>query len=169
VDVWLLSFDEDPPRAEPLLQGPYDESGALISPDGRWLAYNSDETGTPQVWVQPYPAMDRKWPVSIDGGGLSVWHPKGDSIFFFDFEGRLMEARVHTQPTFSVERPRVVLEWPWVHFGMQFDISPDGERFLLNKAPPQENITELIVVENWFEELKRKAPPGGRDGVDARR
>jgi serine/threonine-protein kinase len=160
-DLWTLSFEEDPPQAMPLLQSPYDEHRPAISPDGRWLAYISGETGTSQIWMQPFPAMDRKWPVSIDGGRIPVWHPRGDSIFFFDLEGRLMEARVQTQPTLSVERPGVVLDGTWGRWpNFQLDITPDGERFLLVKAPPQEDITELIVVENWFEVLKRKAPPG---------
>jgi len=102
-DLWVLSLDGDSPRATPLLRSRYDEQDPEISPDGRWLAYLTDETGTPQVVVRPYPEMDRKWPVSVEGAGRPVWHPRGDSIFFVDLEGRLMEARVRTQPTFSVE------------------------------------------------------------------
>jgi serine/threonine-protein kinase len=160
-DLWVLSFEEEPPRAMPLLRSRHEEYCPAISPAGRWLAYSSSETLTQQIWIQPYPAMDRKWPISIDGGRNPVWHPRGDSIFFFDLEGRLMEARVQTQPTFSVKRPRVVLDDLWGAYpNFQLDVTPDGERFLLVKTPPQEDITELIVVENWFEVLKRKAPPG---------
>ena len=90
-----------------------------------------------------------------------MWHSQTQSIFFFDFEGRLMEAKVSLEPTFSVlGRPRVVLDGNWGGVNReQIEITPDGERFLLMKLPPQEDITELVVVENWFEELKRKAPP----------
>jgi serine/threonine-protein kinase len=160
-DLWTLSFEGDSPVARPLLETPYEEYYPSISPDGGWLAYRSDETGTFQIVVQPYPAMDREWPVSIAGGDLPVWHPQGDSLFFFDLEGRLMEARVRTEPTFSVDRPRVVLDVTWGrHPNIQLDVMPDGDRFLLLKPPPQEDITELIVVENWFEVLTQKAPPG---------
>jgi Tol biopolymer transport system component len=76
-DLWTLSFDEDPPRAAPLPRSPYDEHVPAILPDGRWLAYHTGEMGTVQVVVRPYPAIDRKWPVSIAGGSNPVWHPRG--------------------------------------------------------------------------------------------
>jgi serine/threonine-protein kinase len=156
--IGALHLDEDPPTVEYLLDSPFNEYAPAISPDGRWLAYASDETGEMQIWVRPHPAMDRKWPVSIDGGQWPGWSPQGRSIVFHrPGTTKLMEAKIRTEPEFSVGRPRVVLDDP--HLLSWHGMSTDGERFLVVKAPPEEKVTELIVVENWFEVLRQKAPP----------
>jgi hypothetical protein len=84
-----------------------------------------------------------------------VWHPDGSSIFYLDLWGNIVEVEVRTEPKISFRPYRVVQEGTFD----SLDITPDGERFLVIKAELGEPITELVVVENWFEELKRKAPP----------
>jgi Tol biopolymer transport system component len=160
VELWALYLDEDPPRPSPLMPSPFEEIRPALSPDGGWLAYTSNRTGTWQVWVSPFPAMDRQWPVSVHGGDGPRWHPQGGALYFTDLEGRLMEVKVRTEPEFSASRARVVFDDPRTPQPWGYDITPDGERFLLVRTQPQDPITELIVVENWFEVLKQKAPPG---------
>jgi hypothetical protein len=99
--------------------------------------------------------MNRFWPASDWGCGHPMWHPDGRSLFFLDSEGRLMEAEVRTDPAFSVSRAQLVLEGPFE----SYDVAADGDHFLAVKIDRGEPITELVVVENWFEELRQKAPP----------
>jgi serine/threonine-protein kinase len=151
-NLWALDFDTTLPRVRLVYQGDGNMWHPAISPDGLWMAYVWGGV----VFVSPYPAMDRFWKVSPEGGDNPMWHPDGSSVLFLDPIGRLMEADVRTEPVFSTGSPRVVLQGPYE----SFDVHPDGERFLAVKIDPGEPITELVVVENWFEELKRKVPPG---------
>ena len=99
--------------------------------------------------------MDRIQQVSVGVCTFPVWHPDGDSIFCLDAQDDIVEIEVQTGPILSFRQPRVVVEGTFD----SLDITPDGQRFLVVKTEPGEPITELVVVENWFEELKRKAPP----------
>jgi Tol biopolymer transport system component len=160
--ILSLSLETDPPKTTRLVPSPFDELWPAISPDGRHLAYSSNKTRVYQVYVQPYPALDSEKPVSIEGGLVPMWHPQGSSIFFRDLNGRLMEAEISIEPELDVKRPKVVLERPQAMPGNTtfHGIAPDGRRFLIVKYQPVQDVTELIVVKNWFEELKRKAPTG---------
>jgi serine/threonine protein kinase/sugar lactone lactonase YvrE len=129
-DLWTVSVNEDPPRVERLKSVEGCAWQPAISPDGRWMV------------------ADRL-------GNSPVWHPDGSSIFYLDLWGNIVEVEVRTEPKISFRPYRVVQEGTFD----SLDITPDGERFLVIKAELGEPITELVVVENWFEELKRKAPP----------
>jgi serine/threonine-protein kinase len=161
-DIFSLNIEADPAKPIPLLTTPFNEMWPAISPDGAHLAYCSNKARLSQVYVRPYPDLDREMAVSIEGGAYPVWHPQGSSIFFFDLKGRVMEAELSFDPELEVESPKVLFEGPHILPGstVMLDIAPDGDRFLLAKFPPQEEVTELIVVENWFEELKRLCPTG---------
>jgi len=133
-----------------------------FSPDGKWLAYVSVETGTNQVYVSPYAEPHVKWLVSEEeGGGIQpVWSPDGRELFYRSGD-RMMVTSVQREPTFSAGRPRVLFEGSYetspFNPGFQYyDISPDGQRFLMIKAG--EVGTQIHVVLNWFEELKRLVP-----------
>jgi serine/threonine-protein kinase len=149
-NLWAVDVEPSPPRVRLVHQGQGNMWHPAISPDGLWMAYVWDRV----IFVSPYPAMDRFWRVSPGGGDNPMWHPEGGSILYLDPNGRLMEAEVRTDQAFSTGSPRVVLEGPYE----SFDVHPDGQRFLAVKVDPGEPITELVVVENWFEELKRKVP-----------
>jgi serine/threonine protein kinase/Tol biopolymer transport system component len=149
--LWALHLDGTQRRVERVTQSRENLSHPAISPDGEWLAF----LATAMVRVSPYPEMDRYVPVTDWSSNCPMWHPDGGSIFFLDGEGRLMEAEVRTDPELAVGRPALVLEGPFD----SFDVAADGDRFLAVKVHRGEPITELVVVENWFEELKRKAPP----------
>ncbi len=149
--LWALHFDGEKRRVERVTRSREILSYPAISPDGKWLAFLANA----MVRVSPYPEMNRYVPVTDWSSNCPMWHPDGGSIFFLDGEGRLMEAEVRTDPELAVGRPELVLEGPFD----SFDVAADGDRFLAVKVYRGEPITELVVVENWFEELKRKAPP----------
>ena len=82
-DIWALDVSQRPPVARPVIRTPGYDWAPTFSPDGRWLAYSSDESGVVQVYVQPYPALDSRHPVSVNGGGSPVWSRDGHRLFFF--------------------------------------------------------------------------------------
>jgi serine/threonine-protein kinase len=161
-DIALMSLEGD--RAmRPLIHTAANESNAEISPDGRWIAYNSDESGRLEVSVRPFPNVESgHWQISTDGGSRPLWNRNGRELFFVDLEGRLMSAAIQTAGSFAAATPTVVFEGVTGAgiLGRNYDVSPDGQRFLVTrsagaeaKIPPR-----LEIALNWAEELKRLAP-----------
>jgi serine/threonine-protein kinase len=131
-----------------------------VSPDGRWIAYTSSESGRLQIYVRPFPNVnDGKWQVSSDVGFDPLWSPNGRELFFNTGPG-MMVARVETEPTFHAETPERFPVSPGTPVrGTEFDISPDGERFLLLSTRAELTDAEgLVFVQHWFEELKARVP-----------
>ncbi len=160
VDIWMLPMEGD---REPQLfiTSPNSECCSQLSPDGTWLAYVSDELGSNQVYVSPFPNPDVKWLVSEEGGGEPVWSPDGTELFYRS-GNRMMVVSVQTQPTFRSGRPEVLFEGRYVStryiFGYQYyDISRDGQRFLMIKDV-EGRTAQINVILNWSEELKRLVP-----------
>jgi eukaryotic-like serine/threonine-protein kinase len=149
-------------KAEPFLQTPSNETVPAFSPDGRWLAYVSDESGRYEVYVQPYPGPGGKWQVSTEGGTEPIWNPNGRELFYRSGD-KMIVVDIATQPGFVAGKPSVLFEGQYVSTQATFpnyDVSPDGQRFLMLKPTEQseEGPTQINVVLNWFEELKRLAP-----------
>ena len=161
-DIWALRFDGDR-KPQPLLASPANEGNAKLSPDGRWLAYTSDESGRSETYVQPFPQSGRKWQVSTDGGDEPVWSRNGRELFYTNGD-RLMAVDVTTQAIFSVGSPRLLFQGRYAHSTTSsagYDVSPDGRRFLrVQPIEPDPPNNQINVVINWFEELKRIAPVG---------
>ena len=160
-DTWLLPLEGDgEPR--PLLQSPFREIFAELSPDGRWMAYTSTESGRGEVYVQPFPGLGRRWPVSTDGGWGPAWSPDGRELYYVDSQNteRIMAVDVTTEPEFTVGTPRLLFEGPHVLQGRRdFDVTPDGRRFvMLRRAEESGASQQLNVVLNWFQELERLDP-----------
>jgi serine/threonine-protein kinase len=130
--------------------GPGDQRGGRFSPDGRWIAYQSSETGRYQVYVQSYPALDRKWPVSVEGGTEPIWGPNGRELFFRN-EDRLMVVAVATDSAFVAGPPRELFRGVWFNDpggDQSYDVSPDGQRFLM-VDPGAHTGVELRVIVDW--------------------
>jgi serine/threonine-protein kinase len=168
--IWTRSLDgragENKPR--PFLQTGFREESPQLSPDGRWLAYQSNESGKFEIYVRPFPDPGGKVAISTQGGALPRWSHSGRELFYQDPQNRIMAVDVETTPAFRAGQPRALFE---LHAdapagnssSSQWDVAPDGKRFLVFKAPEgQETGTKLQVVENWFEELRRRIPSGGK-------
>jgi serine/threonine protein kinase/Tol biopolymer transport system component len=164
-DVGLLTLG-DTLKAEPLISSGFSERNAEISPDGRWLAYESNESGPYEVYVRPFPKVDSgRWPVSTGGGTRPLWARNGKELFYLDGDLKLTSVPVQTGSTFSLGKPTKMLNTAYwsVLNGRTYDASPDGQRFLMIKdaaatQPPAVTPASLVVVINWFEELKAIMP-----------
>ncbi len=162
MDIWMLRLSDR--KAQPFLRTPFNESVPRFAPDGRWLAYISDESGRFEVYVQPYPGPGGKWQISTDGGTEPVWNPNGRELFYRSGD-KMMAADVSTEPAFVAGKPHMLFEGPYMPTPItspNYDVSPDGQRFLMLKAVEQAEAapTQINVVLNWFEELKQKVPAG---------
>lgn len=159
-DIWVASLKD---RTRKLFLGtPATEGTPRFSPDGRWLAYVSDESGRPEIYVQPYPGPGGKWQISTDGGMEPAWNPNGRELFY-RIGNRMMAVPVTTQPAFSAGRPSMLFEGeylasPFPQTGVTYDVTPDGQRFLMVKDAQTTSAAQINVVVNWFEELRRLVP-----------
>jgi Tol biopolymer transport system component len=154
---------------QPFVKTRFNEWGPVFSPDGKWVAYTSNEQGKYNVYVQPYPQTGEKWPVSSEGGQEPIWSQKTKEIYFWTYDKNVVQWMVASYtdtPIFSCETPREFLKRHYLNVGGRgWDISPIDQRFLLLKGGDEYNkkYTQLNVVANWFEELKEKmAMAGGR-------
>jgi serine/threonine protein kinase len=156
-------------RINPLTKTASSEIRAALSPDGRWLAYHGDESGRLEVFVRPFPALDTgKLQVSGAGGVEPWWGHKGNELFYFTPTGMLMSVTVSgsTTPTSGVPvnlfDARSFLFQPNGSAAATFDVSPDGSRFLMLRSTVDraqaESSSMLVIVQNWFEEMKRLVP-----------
>ena len=160
-DIGVTSFEE---QSEPeiLLGTPFNELHATISPDGRWFAYTSDESGRPEVYVRSFPDLGGKWQVSAEGGGEPVWSRDGKELFYRSGD-KMMAARIATEPELAAERPVVLFEGAYELSGggvtSNYDVAPDG-RFVMIRSDQDSRSTEqqINVVLNWFEELTARVP-----------
>ena len=144
----------------------FDEQNAVVSPDGRWFAYESDASGVDEVYVRPFPDADSALhQISTNGGRRPLWAPDGSELFYED-AGRLLAVPVQTAPTFSRGTPMEVIEGKYRldgFIGRRYDIDPSGERFLLLKvagATGSEGPSQpwLTIVLNWEQELLERVP-----------
>jgi len=156
IDVWILPIGGVPER---FLATGANERQPRFSPDGRYLAYVSDESGRNEVQVQSYPDLGDKWTVSTDGGTSPVWARDGRELFYRS-QGGLMTVDVRTEPSFNAGTPRVLLDAPRLAvYVEEFDVSSDGQRFLfVEDVVLRRDNRSLVVILNWTEELKRLVP-----------
>jgi serine/threonine protein kinase/Tol biopolymer transport system component len=159
-DVSILNLKTR--ELQPFLATRFNEWGAAFSPDGRWIAYTSDESGQYEVYVQTWPPTGRKWQVSKTAGGNEepVWSNDGRELFYRNGR-RWMSVPISTSPAFSAGAPRLLFQGDYLNVsGLEYGVSPDGKRFLVLQSADTSRPTELRVVVNWFEELKRLVPVG---------
>jgi len=176
-DIWTLTLGSES-KPQKLVESPGNKRYTEFSRDGRWFAYSSTETGLSafsfDIFVQPFPPTGAKYRLTTTGARSALWSPDGKKFIYADFgidslngAGRLVEVEIRTQPTFSFGKPTPLPIGEGVQFagrGRQFDITPDGKQFVVmldastpggTKRPPP---TQINVVLNWSEELKRLVP-----------
>jgi serine/threonine-protein kinase len=158
-DLWTI--DTATGRESPLLVGPSDQDFGDFSPDGQWIAYMSNESGRAEVYVQHFPPTGRKWSASRDGGTLPRWSRDGKEIFFRS-GNRMMVAEVSTRPTLLIGAPRELFEGD---YAPEYDVSPDGQRFVMMKRSAQAGHPHLNVILGGLAEIQRRvslSAGGGR-------
>ena len=150
-DLWVTPLDGD--RASvPYLEEKFDQINGQFSPDGRYVAYNSNESGQREVYVQPFPATGDKWLISVHGG----WHPRcrgdGAELFYIASDGMLMSVEVQRGSSLAAGTPRGLFRTrtPAVHlFRPKYDVSADGQRFLINTLAEEQTAQPVTVMLNW--------------------
>ena len=168
-NIALLALENSPGtverKTEMLLQTSFSETNGKISPDGRWLSYYSNESGQNQVYVRPFPKIDGgRWQISTGGGTRPVWARNGRELFYLDSDNALTSVLVEaTATTFNAGNPIKLFDRSYANPapGPGYDVSPDGQRFLMIKesdGDSRQAPQNLIVVQNWFEELRRLVP-----------
>jgi Tol biopolymer transport system component len=157
-DMWALPF---PGESKPvlLLQTQFREMVARVSPDGRWLAYTSDESGTLENYVRPFtpdaPAgTGAKWLVSKAGGIRPIWRPDGKELFYLTVTGSVMAVDIETSKGFQAGTPHRLFTTSAAQ-DTDWDLSPDGKRFLFAAPPNTERVIPFTVVVNWAAGLKK--------------
>jgi len=164
-DLWIWSVDERAPRL--FLQTPFAEGGAVFSPDGRWLAYVSTESGESQVYIRSIDPSGQRYQVSNSGGNEIVWPRRGHELFYRRGDS-VIAVDVMTEPQFSVGRPRQLFDRHYERstaLWANYDVSSDGRRLLMMKPRDESGrgeTAEIYVTLNWFEELNRRLPAKSR-------
>ena len=159
LDVWYMKLSEDGTveQTVPFLETPHSEQAPSLSPDGRFVAYASNESGRIEVYVQSFPDPSGKWPVSNDGGSQQRWSHDGKELFYVEGE-TLISVSISLQPSFSMGRRRKLFSTPELALTtgpQRYDVSPDGKRFVtLEIVEPASN--EIRIVENWYEEFREE-------------
>jgi len=155
-DVWAFSVRDR--RVTAFLQTAADERSAAFSPDGRWVAYMSDESGRAEIYVRPFPGPGTRYLISTDGGAAPVWSRDGRELFFAKGD-TLLTVPVTIGATFSSGSARRLFSGPY-DFGeiaRNYDVSPDGRHFVAPGTPLERAPRRLELVLNWSEELRRLA------------
>jgi tRNA A-37 threonylcarbamoyl transferase component Bud32/Tol biopolymer transport system component len=151
-DIYALPLGGER-KAYAFLQTRFDERSARFSPNGRWVAYHSNESGSSEVFVRPYPGPGSKWQISPEGGTGPHWSQNDRELFYRNGD-KMMAVTVETKPTFRAGRPRTLFEGQLLE---SYDADFDGKRFLMIKRDPAESgPTRVNVILNWFEEVKRR-------------
>jgi len=165
-DLGMLSLDGER-TSTLLLETKFGERNAALSPDGRWMAYQSNESGQFEVYVRPFPDVNEgRWQVSSGGGAWPLWSPDARELFYVGSES-MMTVPIETEPTFTQGTVDLLFDLgpylkPSEGGNRRIDISPEGDRFLMLKegggSEESAETTSINVVLNWFEELKRLVP-----------
>jgi serine/threonine protein kinase/Tol biopolymer transport system component len=166
-DIWTLSISDHTVRA--VIQTAAHEASPEFSPDGRWLAYTSTQSGRQEVYVQRYPGPGERHLISTGGGEQPAWAGDGRELVYVQrgdsgsLKMKLMSVRIGTSPTFLAGTPELVFESSDLAsgWGRSYDVAPDGKRFLITlekEQPANVAPVQMILVQNWFDELKRLVP-----------
>jgi len=156
-DLWVLPVSADK-KPFPFLKTPFDERNGQFSPDGKWIAYQSNESGRFEIYVQPFPGPGRKFQISNSGGTQPRWNKNGKEIFYVSLESKMMAAPVKLSPdgksletgTPAALFPVRIAGGPVSAFNkQQYAVSPDGQRFLVNLAADEAAASPITLILNW--------------------
>jgi Tol biopolymer transport system component len=163
-DLWVLPASGGAPgegKPAPFLATPFSENHGQFSPDGRWVAYTSNESGGSDVYVRSFPASSDgggKWQVSNAGGRQPRWRRDSKELFYFSLDDKLMSVEVSAGLTFKAGVPKPLFAAPVLgsgFVGWHWDVAPDGQRFLIETTVEDANSTAMTVVLNWTSLLKK--------------
>ena len=160
--------DEGKTAVVPLVRTPFTEGLGEVSPDGRWLAYQSNESGREEIYVRPFPDVHSgRWQVSAKGGSKPVWARSSRELFYVDAAGAMTAVEIESAPTFTARSPVTLFttQYSSATQARSYDVAADNGRFLMIKNAPSERATtaadqpgSMVIVLNWLEELKRLVP-----------
>jgi serine/threonine-protein kinase len=168
--ILMVSLDQGH-RSQPLIQTQFIERNGIVSPDGRWIAYESNATGQFEIYTRPFPMVgDGQWQISTAGGTRPLWGSNGRELFYVAPNGALMSVSVESRGAWHAGTPAQVVAASYltigfagvqtVFTGRSYDVSADGTRFLMIKNASESGATlpaaSMIVVQNWFDELRRR-------------
>jgi serine/threonine-protein kinase len=165
-DVYVLPLDDTQRRPVPFARTKFAEGSPKFSPDGHWIAYTSNEAGRNEIYVQSYPGPGPKIQVSTEGGSDAVWKPGGGELYYRN-HAKMMAVSVNTNPSFVAGAPQLLWEGVYAEgtssacgppgpTSSNYDVSPNGERFLMIKDSETDSVaTQVNVILNWSDELKR--------------
>ena len=163
-DLWVLPLTGDR-KPTALLQTQFSETHGQISPDGKWMAYTSNETGRSEIYVRPFPAGPGKWQISTNGGSFARWRRDGRELFYMDrgSSGKLVAIDVKSSAsTFEAGTPKELFDPGYVNLPAggpyhTYAVSPDGQRFLIPRpeSAAAETPAPIVVVLNWAEGIRK--------------
>ena len=149
----MLPLNPPGEKPRPYLQGSANETAPNLAPSSDWLAYASDETRRFEVYVQSFPNPGRKYQVSVTGGAAPVWSRDGKELYYIGMGKELMAVSIKTQGGKLVVSPPRMLFRTRMHASryaiFQYDVSPDGKRFLINSLPREDAAAPLTLLTNW--------------------
>ena len=164
-DIWTLPLDngENPGEPEVFLQTDFAERAPDFSPDGRWLAYTSNQSGRWEVYVRPYPKGKGQWRVSTDGGRYPQWSRDSRELFYRDGDRMMVVDYAADGDAFVHGRPELLFEVPAAETLAYYDVTADGQRFFVllpegDEEDPETERPQLTLVTHWFEEVERPVP-----------
>jgi len=151
-DADVVLFDTTDGKLREVVTTPAAEEGGIFSPDGKWIAYRSDESGRFEVYVRSFGGPEGRWQVSTNGGTAPMWKQQ-DELIYKEGE-KVMRVSIQTAPTFSAGTPELLFEGRYT----QMDVTSDHQRFIASMPKEKEKQDYLNVIVNWFDEVRKRAP-----------
>jgi eukaryotic-like serine/threonine-protein kinase len=152
-DIWVYSAAGG--EAKPWLATPFAEQGAELSPDGRWIVYQSNESGQSEIYVRDFPDATRKWLISSGGGTMPSWRADGREMFYISSEGKMMAVSIRAAEELEAAAPVELFDaGVRMHPVRQYDVAPDGSRFVINRLDDVP-VQPLTLITDWLIRAKR--------------
>ncbi len=155
-DVWVRDLQTG--QSRPVLRAKFSQLGARLSPDGHWLAYQSEESGVSEIFVRTFPESRERRQVSSGGGTQPRWRGDGKELFYISPDRKVMAVEVRTEPRFEAGAPRALFQTrilPLIEARNHYDVTADGQRFVINSRRPEDASLPITVVSGWAPEPRK--------------